>query len=120
MDLQTIEGHVSRYILDSVASTDAEIDTFINRAIRVAEERYNFPHMQKTEPYVTTEGQRLLGVRPATWKEHRGLPYLTSDDYGDRTEIQWAPSESEMNRLYGGATVPTAVLQRRRERRRRE
>lgn len=107
MDLQTLEGHVRGYILDVVQSTDDLVPTFINRAIRIAEERpFNFAYMAAEQAFTTTEGARLLGAKPTRWKRSRGLPYLTSDDFGTTHEIQWAPSESEMLRMYPSESAP--------------
>lgn len=101
-DFATIKSKVEGWVLDLPAATQAQIGNFVNHAITAAAERHNFRFMESEvtpAPVSTAENQRLLVAKPSDWKESRGLPFLLWQD-GTTTEIDWAGSESEMNRSY--------------------
>lgn len=103
MNFETLQDRVEKYVLDLPGDIGTLIPEWINMAIRRACERHNFLFMRETAPEQTTvEGQRKLMGLPTGWKETRGRPWLLHQD-GGVTEIDWAPTESELIRMYGQA-----------------
>lgn len=97
MDLQTARQRVQEYVIDLPSETVGLIDSWINKAIRTAEERYNFRYMADVLSSTTVEGERKLDDKPGLWKEAGSAPWLQRDD-GSNRELEWAPSKSEMVR----------------------
>lgn len=97
MDLQTARQRVQDYVIDLPSETVSLIDSWINKAVRTAEERHNFRYMAQTLSTITVTGQRKLDDKPALWKEAGAPPWLQRDD-GSNREMEWAPSKSEMVR----------------------
>lgn len=104
MNFGQLQDRVETYVLDLPTATLAEIPGWINSAMRAAQDRHNFRFMEASTQFTTTAATRKLADLPATWKEHRALPYLTADD-GATREIHWAASSSEMVRLFGVSTT---------------
>lgn len=94
-----LKSRVEDYVLDLPSETEALVGEWINKAMREAEERHNFRHMEAEASFTTVEGQRSLGDKPDDWKEARTAPWLLFND-GDSREIAWAASESDMIRTY--------------------
>lgn len=102
MDFATIKTEVGAWTLDLPTSVSARVGTFVNQAVRDAADRHNFRFMESEitpSPLSTAEDTRQLVAKPADWKESRGLPFLLLQTGGTK-EIDWAGSESEMNRTY--------------------
>lgn len=102
MDLETIRGHVENYLLDLPTETSALVDEWIRLAVRRAAERHNFRFMGDVLEATTVEDARLLIAKPDRWKEAGQPPWLLWQD-GSTKEILWAPSTSDMVRMYGDA-----------------
>lgn len=98
-DFAAIKSKVESYVLDLPSSTQTLIGDWVNKAVRDAEVEHNFLHMLAEQTYITSPGVRVLGAKPALWKARRAAPSLLFDDGGDE-EIYWAPSGSEMVRVY--------------------
>lgn len=98
-NFQEIRNRVEEYLIDLPSETGALVPNWVNRAVRVAEDRHNFRHMEAEVEYTTLEGDRELGPLPEQWKEFRALPWLHLGD-GAAREIYWAADQSEALRLY--------------------
>lgn len=115
-----IKARVKDHIIDLPSETDAEIDGWINYAIRFAMSLHNFRVMEALAPYTTASGNaitsdRVLGVKPVDWKEARADPWLL-DGLGGTREISWLTSESEAVRLFSEEDdddrgAPLAILE---------
>lgn len=106
MNLTEIEGHVTGYLLDVVASTNLLVVDLINKAVTAAERRpHNFRFMETQAQYTTGADVQLLSARPALWKKDRMKPWLSLND-GTRVELEWV-SEQEAWRWYPLTTAPT-------------
>lgn len=92
-----IKSRVERYLIDLPEGVSDEIDGWVNEGINTAEDRYNFRAMQATAQFTTADGVREL-TKPSDWKEMRVVPWLDED--GHTEEIKWAPSHSEMVRMF--------------------
>jgi hypothetical protein len=102
MDFATAQTLTGQYINDLPADTQALIPVWINDAVRDAEARHNFRHMEAEHTFTTAVAVHALGSKSALsreWKEARTAPWLQRDD-GSRREVLWAPSQSEMVRQY--------------------
>lgn len=98
-DFATIKSKVESYVLDLPSSTQALVGDWVNKAVRDAEVEHNFLHMAAEQTFITAPGVRVLGSKPTLWKARRTAPRLLFNDGGDE-EIYWAPSGSEMVRVY--------------------
>lgn len=97
-----IKTRVEGYLIDTPAFTVGLVGDWINKAVADAEGRHNYRHMAKTVEFTTAAETRLLGARPADWKEARGAlepPFLTYNDGGSR-ELAWAESATQMRRQF--------------------
>lgn len=95
MNFAQIVSNVENYLLDLPDETQAAIPDWINEAVRDAERRFNWKHMEAQTEAVTVAGERFLLTEPLRYKESRGDPYILHED-GDREPIQWAPSLQDM------------------------
>ncbi len=95
MNFAQVQTNVENYLLDLPSETQALIPDWIERAVREAEEDFNFDHMQAEARIQTVAGVRELLNEPLRYKEGRGNPYLLTSD-GDREPIQWAASFEDM------------------------
>lgn len=75
-ELQTT---VTTLVIDPSPNVLALTPAFINSAIRKLQQKHNFKVMEASTTVTTTESQRILGARPADWKESRGKPYYLGD-----------------------------------------
>ena len=102
MELSELQTHVENYVLDITPGITSLIPIWLNEAVRKAATRHNFQFMKAEAAAETSEGERQLLARPARWKERRARPWLLRQD-GSVREIEWAPTQSEMIRMYGQA-----------------
>lgn len=104
MTFAELQTEVQSWLLDLPSGATTRIPGWINKAIKDAEERYNFRCMEETIAATQTTAQtRLLVAKPSDWKEHRGDPYLLNQD-GSNSPIKWAASEQDMLDTYASAT----------------
>lgn len=99
MNFDVIVQHVKEYLLDLPAETVALVPKWVNEAVEEAERRYNFKHMKREIVANTVVNVRDLVNVPGQFKEARALPFVTFSD-GGTSEIDWAPSQSDMIRQY--------------------
>lgn len=99
MNFGDIQDRVKFYILDEVPEVTALVPVWINEAMRAAENRFSFLHMQAEQSYTTTEGNHALGSLPDRFKRPREHPYRLRDD-GDITEIDLTYDLSHINRRF--------------------
>lgn len=92
--------NVTKYLLDVPDDTTDLIPVWINQAVEDAERRHNFRHMERTLQVVTTPNVREQADVPVLYKESRSDPFLIRGDSAV-SEIDWAPSRSDMIRQYG-------------------
>lgn len=102
-----LQDRVKRRIIDLPDETLLEIPTFINEAIRDAQEMHNFRIMEKTIELTTTQGTHTLG-QVSRFKEMRAKPWVRLSTGGQHV-IDWAPSEEEMLVLYPKNDVTTSI-----------
>lgn len=99
MNFSQIQDYVKFYILDDPQGVLDRVDTWINQAMRQAEDRHNFLHMHASADFVTSAGVRKLGDLPERFKRIRGHPYRTRDD-GGTLEIDATYSRSDIIRRF--------------------
>lgn len=92
--LGEVKARVRRYLIDVSADTEIELESFINDAIRQAEEQHNWRHMEKVATFTTVAGQRLLGALPTDWKESRFDPFVKRAD-GTTRRIGWLEGDEQ-------------------------
>lgn len=97
---QQLQERVAGYLIDTPAFTSGLVPSWINKAIRDAEDRHNYRHMERVFEATTVAGERVLAARPADWKMAREAPYLLHDD-GETKELGWAASREQMRRQFG-------------------
>jgi len=100
MQFSVIQQTVKDYILDLPDSTIDLVPFWINKAIEAAEKLHNFRNMERTLEIITVPNQREQVNAPTKYKASRSDPFLIGGD-GKVSEIDWAPSRSDMNRRYG-------------------
>ncbi len=71
-----VKTDVERYLVDLPSATLALVPTWVNAAMRAAQDRYNFPDYADTLEVETASGTRILAAKPSDWKEFRALPWL--------------------------------------------
>lgn len=103
MNFGEIEERVKSYILDLPEETDELVPDWINQAVREAEDRYNFRHMEATIQVQTVVGVRELTAPNSRYKAQRADPFLLYKN-GSTREIDWAPSQSDMLRQFPEAS----------------
>jgi len=92
LELQT---EVRTAIIDLPTAVSNLVPTFVKRAVRSLQTDYNFRVMRALGSFVSTEGVRILGARPADWKEARGRPYRLGFN-GSTSRVNWASSRAEV------------------------
>lgn len=97
MTFAAVKSRVQRYLIDLPEGVSSELDGWVNTGIRTAQERHNFRVMEASASFTTTPGIQVL-TKPSDWKEMRVNPWLNED--GRTVEIDFAPSESEMIRIF--------------------
>jgi hypothetical protein len=102
MNFEDLKRNVEGYVLDLPEGVPSLIGKWINDAIREAARRHNFQFMAQELSVETVEQERKLTDLPGQWKESRSLPFILRQD-GSVREIEWAPSELEMLRMYSAA-----------------
>lgn len=115
MNFGEIKAKVRDYLVDLPTETNALVADWVNRALRVAQDRHNFRVMEAQADYVTASGVRKLADKPADWKEFRVLPWLEGPE-GNTREIRWASSITDMMQGFGVSAThdvgaPRALLE---------
>ena len=110
LELQTA---VSGIIIDTPATTLAQIPTFIREAVRKLQTKHNFKVMEEeTSVLVTATATRVLSATPSDFKEFRGLPYEIMAD-GTVRELMNPANRVAVLREYGdtrGGEADTEVM----------
>lgn len=98
MNFGEIKTEVGTFVIDLPATVTALLPNLINRAQKRLQ-RHNFKIMRAEATFTTTVGTRLIGSRPALWKEARGNPYYV-EDLGSVREMFFADEANAVAR-YG-------------------
>lgn len=108
-DFESLQNLLQRRIEPYAPAGDGalwrELPGAINRAIRHAQDFYNFPGTEATWSAVTTPLTRQLASFPADWKSPRGFPRLKDNTTNGWEELEWLPDEQEATRRWGDSTV---------------
>lgn len=99
MNFGELKSEVSAYLLELPSETIPRIGGWLNEAQRKAAERHNFRFMDSTLSADTVAGNRFLANKDPQWKEAGSPPFFMRQD-GSTKEIAWAPSETEMLRMF--------------------
>jgi hypothetical protein len=108
-DLESLTIRLQRrlepFLPDGDASVMRELILHINKAIRRAQEFYNFPGMALTWQVNTVTGVRALTGFPTLWKTSRGYPLLLDNTTSSFRELRWIKGDIDARRLYGNSTT---------------
>jgi len=108
----TICSRVRRNIIDLPASVTDAVPTLVNQAIRSLQQQHNFQVMEAKQLFVTTKHSRVLGPKPADFKEFRHRPYIITA-MGHAFELGIAPDVLSAEREWGseqGGEVDPAMI----------
>jgi len=98
-NLGEIKTRVENRLIDTNATILAESGLYINKALRMFQELYNFKVMEEKTEYITVDITRKLTDEPSDWKESRLSPWIREWD-GGTTLIEWIPNLQEVAKLY--------------------
>lgn len=90
-----LQNEVKARVIDLPQVVEQLIPTFLNRALRSAQDRYNWLIMRGTVAKITTLDQSSLGPIPADWKDWREKPYGV-DYLGSQWEFSIAVSSASL------------------------
>ncbi len=108
-----LQNAVAGIIIDTPATTLAQVPTFVKEAVRQLQTLHNFKVMEaETSIFVTATGTRTLGAVPSNFKQFRGKPYEILAD-GTVRELMNAADRAAVLREFGdtrGGEADTEVM----------
>lgn len=98
-----LKNEVNLLLIDNPNAVQQLVGTWVNRAVRKLQVKHNFKDMEANVTFTTAQNTRLLGARPADWKQYRGKPYV-SGPFGDTTDIEVVSSDANAAAAWGLST----------------
>lgn len=95
-----LKSEVLALVIDTPTTVQSYVGSYVNRAIRSLQKRHGFKDMEASTTLTTTISTRILGARPALWKQARGKPYFIGELDGF-AELEWTPQIGQAVALYG-------------------